>query len=52
MEWLTPEVIGSVGFPIVVASYLLTKIVPILNDLTLAVNKLAIIVEKGAKINE
>lgn len=38
MEWLTPEMIASVGFPIAISSYLLVKLQPAIDKLTQAVN--------------
>lgn len=39
MEWVTPEMIGSVGFPIVVASYLLVRMEKIVVGLTESVRE-------------
>lgn len=34
MEWITPEMIGSVGFPVAVASYLLVRMEKVIGNLT------------------
>lgn len=47
MEWLTPEVIATVGFPIVMAAYLLVRHEKVINELTQAIIKLTVLVERG-----
>lgn len=39
MEWITPEMIGSVGFPVAVSAYLLTRMEKVIGNLTDSVNR-------------
>lgn len=39
MDWITPEMIGSVGFPVAVAAYLLTRMEKVIGNLTESVRE-------------
>lgn len=34
MEWLTPEVVSTIGFPIVLCTYLIIRMEKVLNNLS------------------
>lgn len=53
MDWITPEMIGSVGFPVAVASYLLLRMEKVIGGLTDSVRQntelVRLLIEKVGK---